>query len=123
MTWLPLESDMLASVAYDAEKQILHQRFRKTGDVYRYFGFPAAEHQAFLDAESHGRFFLAYIRDKYLRTHGETPRRLICQHGLARTLTMLVTSEDILPTGGLLEVDARNRRLRGAIVLLNWYTC
>jgi len=65
MTWLQLDSKMLASVAYDAEKQILHLRFRKSGDVYRYFEFPAAEYQAFLDAESHGRFFLAHIRDKY----------------------------------------------------------
>ena len=65
MTWLPLESKMLASVAYDAEKQILHLRFRKTGDVYRYFEFPAADYQAFLDAESKGRFFLAQIRDHF----------------------------------------------------------
>lgn len=65
MNWLPLESEMLASVAYDADTQTLYLRFRKTGDVYRYFEFPAAEHQAFLDADSHGRFFLAHIRNKY----------------------------------------------------------
>jgi hypothetical protein len=63
MTWLSLESKMLASVAYDAEKQILYLRFRKTGEVYRYIDFPATEYQAFLDAESRGRFFLAHIRD------------------------------------------------------------
>ena len=65
MTWLPLESKMFASVAYDAEKQILHLRFRKTGDVYRYFEFPNRDYQAFLDAESSGRFFLAHIRDRF----------------------------------------------------------
>jgi len=65
MTWLPLESRMLAAVAYDAEKQILYLRFRKTGDVYRYFEFRAAEYQTFLDAESSGRFFLAHIRDHF----------------------------------------------------------
>ena len=65
MNWQPLESEMLASVDCDTEKQILYLRFRKTGDVYRYFEFPAAEYQAFLDAESHGRFFLAHIRDQY----------------------------------------------------------
>jgi hypothetical protein len=27
-------------------------RFRKTREVYRYFDFPVAEYQAFLDAES-----------------------------------------------------------------------
>lgn len=65
MTWLLLDSKMLASVAYDARKQILHLRFRKTGDVYRYFEFPAAEYQTFLDAESRGRFFLAHIRGRF----------------------------------------------------------
>ena len=65
MTWLPLESKMFTSVAYDAAEQILYLRFRKTGDVYRYFGFPVAEYQAFLDAESRGRFFLAHIRGQF----------------------------------------------------------
>jgi hypothetical protein len=65
MTWLPLTSKMLASVAFDAGKQILHVRFRKTGDVYRYFEFSAADYQAFLDSESRGRFFLAHIRDHF----------------------------------------------------------
>jgi hypothetical protein len=65
MTWLPLESKMFTSVAYDADEQILYLRFRKTGDVYRYFGFPVTEYQVFLDAESRGRFFLAHIRDHF----------------------------------------------------------
>ena len=65
MIWLPLDSKMLTSVAYDADKQILYLRFRKTGDVYRYFEFPAAEYQAFFHAESHGRFFLARIRNHF----------------------------------------------------------
>ena len=65
MTWQLLESRMLAAVAYDAQKQILHLRFRKTGDVYRYFEFQAADYQAFLDAESRGRFFLNHIRGHF----------------------------------------------------------
>jgi transposase len=65
MTWLPLESKMFTSVAYDADEQILYLRFRKTGDVYRYFGFPVREYQAFINAESRGRFFLAHIRDRF----------------------------------------------------------
>lgn len=65
MTWLPIESKMFTSVSYDADKQILYLRFRKTGDVYRYFEFPFTEYSAFLDAESRGRFFLAHIRDRF----------------------------------------------------------
>ena len=64
MTWLPIESKMFVSVAYEPDKQILYLRFR-SGDVYRYFEFPAADHQAFLDSESRGRFFLAHIRDQF----------------------------------------------------------
>ena len=63
MTWLQLESKMFASAAYDPDKQILYLRFRKTGDVHRYFEFPATDYQIFLDAESNGRFFLAHIRE------------------------------------------------------------
>ena len=65
MTWLPLDSKMFTSVWYDIGKQVLYLRFRKTGDVYRYFEFPVTEYQAFLDAESRGRFFLAHIRDRF----------------------------------------------------------
>ena len=39
MTWMLLESKMFISAAYDADKQVLYLRFRKTGDVYRYFEF------------------------------------------------------------------------------------
>ena len=62
MKWLTLESKMLSAAAYDASKQILYLRFRNTGEVYRYFDFPAAEYQAFLGAESKGRFFRSHIR-------------------------------------------------------------
>lgn len=65
MTWLPLESEMFTSAAYDAERKVLYLRFRKTGDVYRYFEFSATAFRAFLETESHGRFFLAHIRGSY----------------------------------------------------------
>lgn len=43
----------------------LHLRFRDTGQVYRYFDFPAADHVAFLHAESKGRHFRSRIRDHF----------------------------------------------------------
>jgi hypothetical protein len=64
MDWQPLESKMLASSAYDARKHILYLRFRN-GEVYRYFEFPAEQYDAFLDAESHGRYFLSHIRNHF----------------------------------------------------------
>ena len=63
MEWQPLESKMFLAAAYDAS-HILYLRFR-SGDVYRYFEFPADEYQEFLNAESHGRYFLDHIRDRF----------------------------------------------------------
>ena len=65
MKWAALESKMLSAAAYDDSKQILYLRFRNTGLVYRYFGFTAADNQAFLAAESKGRFFRSHIRDHF----------------------------------------------------------
>lgn len=65
MRWLTLESKMLSAAAYDNSKQTLYPRFRNTGDVYRYFDFPAANYQAFLGAESKGRYFRSQIRDHF----------------------------------------------------------
>jgi len=65
MKWLTLESKMLSAAAHDDSKQILYLRFRNTGDVYRYFAFPAAGYRTFLSTESRGRYFRAHIRDHF----------------------------------------------------------
>jgi KTSC domain len=65
MKWAALESKILSAAAYDESRQVLYLRFRNTGQVYRYFEFTAADHQAFLGAESKGRFFRAHIRDHF----------------------------------------------------------
>jgi hypothetical protein len=65
MTWTALESKMLSVAAYEDSKRILYLRFRNTGEVYRYFEFPAAVYQDFLSAESRGRFFRSRIRDNF----------------------------------------------------------
>jgi hypothetical protein len=65
MRWTALESKMISGAAYEDSKQILYLRFRNTGEVYRYFEFPAADYQAFLGAESRGRFFRFHIRDHF----------------------------------------------------------
>ena len=65
MKWAALESKMLSALAYEDSKRILYLRFRNTGDVYRYFEFPVADYQAFVSAESKGRFFLSHIRDHF----------------------------------------------------------
>ena len=44
MNWQPLDSKMLAAVAYAPETGTLHLRFR-SGEIYRYFNFPEAHYQ------------------------------------------------------------------------------
>jgi hypothetical protein len=65
MKWAALESKMFSALAYDDSGQVLYLRFRDTGHVYRYFEFTPADIQAFLSAESKGRFFRAHIRDHF----------------------------------------------------------
>ena len=65
MTWQAIESKLLSSTAYDAERCILYLRFRDSGDVYRYFDLPAERYQQLLEAESQGRYFLAHIRNHF----------------------------------------------------------
>ncbi len=64
MQWQPLESQMFVSSAYDSAKQILYLRFT-SGEVYRYFEFSKPQYQQFLNAASHGRYFLSNIRDQF----------------------------------------------------------
>ncbi len=64
MEWQPLESKMFLSAAHDAESHTLYLRFR-SGDVYRYFDFSADRYRDFLNAESHGHYFLSHIRDHF----------------------------------------------------------
>jgi hypothetical protein len=64
MDWQPLESKLLAASAYEAGENTLWLRFR-SGDVYRYFDFPEQQYRELLEAESHGRYFLSYIRNHF----------------------------------------------------------
>ena len=64
MDWKPLESKMFTSSAYDLTGNILYLRFT-SGEVYRYFDLPEEQYQQFLDADSHGRYFLSNIRDQF----------------------------------------------------------
>jgi hypothetical protein len=64
-TWTGCRSNPKCSPQWPARlKARLYLRFR-SGDVYRYFGFPPEQLQEFLDAESHGRYFLNRIKGKF----------------------------------------------------------
>lgn len=64
-TWTPvLSSSMLTGYRYDAATQQLDITFPKgkPGEYYRYFGVPKETFDAFRDADSKGKYFLAHIR-------------------------------------------------------------
>ncbi len=59
-----VESSNLASVGYDAENEILEVEF-KHGGVYQYFDVPLHVYEELMDADSHGVYFSANIRNDY----------------------------------------------------------
>lgn len=64
LEWQPLESKLLAAAAYIPLRRALYLRFH-SGEIYRYFTFPAERFQEFLDADSQGRYFLSHIRGQF----------------------------------------------------------
>jgi hypothetical protein len=59
-----VESSNLASIGYDAENEILEVQFNH-GGVYQYFDVPENVYEELMNADSHGRYFVANIKDDY----------------------------------------------------------
>lgn len=59
-----VQSSNLASVGYNSQAAVLEIEFN-SGSVYQYYGVPKATYEGLMSANSHGRFFHAYIRDVY----------------------------------------------------------
>lgn len=72
LNWQPLESKLLAAAAYAIPQRQLYLRFH-SGDVYRYFTFPAEQYQEFLASDSQGHYFLSHIRNHF--PYQRLPRR------------------------------------------------
>ena len=64
MNVIAVESATLAALAYDDVGQVLQLEFRSR-TIYRYFGVPAAVHQALLLAPSKGSYFNRVIRGRF----------------------------------------------------------
>lgn len=59
-----VESSNLASVGYDAENEILEVEFNH-GGIYQYFDVPKNVYMELMNADSHGVYFSANIRNDY----------------------------------------------------------
>jgi len=58
------ESTTLATVGYDDAHELLQLEFR-SGAKYRYYGVPAAVHEALLRAPSQGSYFNRAMRGQF----------------------------------------------------------
>jgi hypothetical protein len=59
-----VESTTLRAFAYDDGREILQLEFRSRA-IYRYYGVPAAVHEALLYAPSKGSYFNRVIRGRF----------------------------------------------------------
>lgn len=59
-----VDSAAVSDIDYDERDERLIVRFA-SGGRYAYFGVPPAEHRAFMDSASKGRFFHHHILDRY----------------------------------------------------------
>ena len=64
-----VESEAIHEISFDKSRSTLHVRFAH-GGWYRYFGVPAEIYNAFVAADSHGRFFHDHIRDHFPYSRG-----------------------------------------------------
>jgi len=59
-----VESSNLASIGYDVNNEILEVEF-KHGGVYQYSDVPVNVYEELMNADSHGVYFSANIRNEY----------------------------------------------------------
>ena len=64
MSLIQVQSSNLAAVGYSPFGAILTVTFH-SGGIYQYSGVPYAVYAGLMQAQSHGRFFWVYIRNRY----------------------------------------------------------
>ena len=67
MNRTPVNSRNLASVGYDLDSMTLEVEFLD-GRVYQYFDVPEFEYRSLMQADSHGTYFNANVRNTYRYT-------------------------------------------------------
>ena len=68
---MPVDSSVIAAVGYDDARRTLYVRFNASG-TYVFHDVPPTAYDAFIHAESKGRFFNAEIRNTYRYTRLDT---------------------------------------------------
>jgi hypothetical protein len=60
-----VNSTMIESIGYDAPSATLEIEFKKGGSIWQYYDFPEYSWNEFHYCESHGKYFLANIKNQY----------------------------------------------------------
>ena len=60
-----MPSTVISRILYEPEARVLNIWFRDSGELYRYYDVPPRVNDAFRKAASKGRFFNAYIKERY----------------------------------------------------------
>ncbi len=63
-----VNSSMITSIGYDSSSGTLEVEFTKLGAIWQYFDFPENKWSEFEYAESHGKYFLNYVKDHFRGT-------------------------------------------------------
>ena len=70
MKWVEVLSTSITAIGYDEGRRELGIEFRADADVYFYFDVPPEEYEAFLAAESKGRYLNLVVKPKDYRHIG-----------------------------------------------------
>lgn len=70
MKWLEVESSAICALGYDMKRRCLGIEFRDKRQVYAYHEVPHSEYEAFLAAESKGRYLTLVFLPKGYRYTG-----------------------------------------------------
>lgn len=65
MRHVKVQSDHIASVAYDPISRDMEVKFHTNGSTYVHHGVPPQEHAAFMSSPSHGQYYHYNIKDVY----------------------------------------------------------
>ena len=60
-----IDSSMLKSIGYDAERQVLVLEFAGYETIYEYYNVPSDIHEALLESDSVGRTFNQLVRNHF----------------------------------------------------------
>jgi hypothetical protein len=60
-----VDSSAIRKIGYDSKKRQLFVEFKDSGEVYEYSNVSHEIYDDFVTADSKGRYFMRYVRDRY----------------------------------------------------------